>query len=150
VLLHIGNTAASWTTVNPWVVTVGLFLFLALTYAIWRPRLVHRVGRRVARPVAIVALSLAVLPSVLPFDHILPATSPEAVASSTSAVHADHCHVGPGACADAPLAAGLGQFLAADPLVVTPALTLIAVLLIIPALAGVTMRPLTRPPLPAA
>jgi hypothetical protein len=147
VLLHIGNTAARWTTVNPWVVGVGVVVFLAVAYAIWRPFTMHRLARRLGRPAITLVVAIAVLPAVLPYDHLLPAPASHAAEHAASEVHAAHCHVAPGSCADAPVSAGLGQFLATDPLLLTPALVLIAILLAIPLLAGITMRPITRPPL---
>lgn len=146
-LLHIGNTAARWTTVNPWVVALGLLLFMAVACLVWRPRCVNRFARRAARPAMAAVVALAILPSILPFDHLLPAPASHAAEHGAAAIHASHCHVSPGSCADAPVAAGLGQFLATDPLLVVPALLLSAIILTIPLMAGVTTTPLTRPPL---
>jgi hypothetical protein len=93
-------------------------------------------------------VAFAVLPSVVPYDHLLPAAS-HAAEHGASEVHTTHCHVAPGSCADAPVTAGLGQYLASDPLIVAPALILIAMVLAMPVLAGVSMRPPTPPPLAA-
>ena len=150
VLLHIGNTAARWTTVNPWIVALGVLLFVAAAALIWRPLSGRRLLRRIGPPTLALAVALAVLPSILPYDHLLPPVAGHAAEHAASNVHASHCHVTPGSCADAPVTAGAGQFLASDPLLVTPVLTLVAIMLAIPALAGITMRPLTRPPLVAS
>lgn len=149
-LLHIGNAATHWTTVNPWVVALGILLFVALTALIWRPRPTRRMLRRIGPPAVAFVVALAVLPSVLPFDHLLPATSTHAAEHAASDVHVSHCHVSPGSCADAPVGAGVGQFLTSDPLLVTPALTLVAILLASSVLTGIGTRPLTRPPLSAS
>jgi hypothetical protein len=146
VLLHIGNTAARWTTVNPWIVVIGILLFVATAALIWRPLAGRSLVRRIGPPALALAVALAVLPSVLPYDHLLPASS-HAAAHADSQVHSAHCHVAPGSCADAPLSAGAGQFLTTEPLLVTPVLTLIAIVMALPALAGITTRPLIRPPL---
>lgn len=149
-LLHIGNAAARWTTVNPWVVALGILLFVAVAVLIWRPLPTRSLVRRIGSPAVAVVVALAVLPSVLPYDHLLPASSSHAAEHAASDVHASHCHVSPGSCADAPLAAGEGQFLASDPLLITPALILLGILLAVPVLAGITTRPLIPPPLLAA
>ena len=70
-LLHIGNTAARWTTVNPWIVALGILLFLAISALIWRPLSARRLVRRIGPPTVAVVVALAVLPSVLPYDHLL-------------------------------------------------------------------------------
>jgi hypothetical protein len=88
---------------------------------------------------------LAVLPSVIAYDHILPRDTP---GGERAAVHAAHCHDSPGSCADAPITSGPGQMLDAAPLVAAPAMLSILLLTITPVLIGVTRRPYLRPPLP--
>ena len=44
----------------------------------------------------------AVLPSVVPYDHLLPGLHHDDSAAAEEA-HSTHCHVTPGSCADAPL-----------------------------------------------
>ena len=52
----------------------------------------------------------AVLPSVVPYDHLLPGLHHDQSIAS-EAVHETHCHLTPGSCADAPVAAGPGQLM---------------------------------------
>lgn len=87
---------------------------------------------------------LALLPSVFAYDHLVPRSMH---ADELAAVHASHCHDGPGSCADAPVTSGPGQMIDAAPLVVAPAMLSILLLTIAPILVGVTRRPYLRPPL---
>jgi hypothetical protein len=108
--------------------------------------------RTLGRWVALLAVGLGLLPSVMPFDHLIPipAEAHAAAAAHThpDAVHVSHCHLSPGTCSDAPVPAGPGQVLAAQPLLVVPAL--FAVLLVWQSRGWTarTVRPLLRPPLP--
>jgi hypothetical protein len=79
---------------------------------------------------------------VLPYDHILASTGADEAAS-----HASHCHDAPGACADAPVASGLGQTLASEPLVVAPSLIAVLLLFVAPLMLGVSRRPAVPVPL---
>ncbi|MBI5288651.1 MAG: hypothetical protein HY873_06730 [Chloroflexi bacterium] len=149
-LLHIGNTATSWTTLDPYVFAVGFALFLVLAAIIWLPARLPRAARRalraVAGPAAAVGVALAILPSVLPYDHLLPTAHAEA----QEEVHTTHCHINPGSCSDAPLSAGAGQFLMGEPLVVTPVLLAFLIVVSAPVLIGRNPLPALRPPLFAA
>jgi len=114
-----------------------------------RRRALPRLGARTRRRLLMLAGSsltmLAMLPSVFAYDHLLPHRTH---ADERAAVHASHCHDGPGSCADAPVTSGPGQMLNAAPLVVAPPMLSILLLAITPILIGVTLRPYLRPPLP--
>ncbi len=107
------------------------------------PRLRRRVRRRLAITTVSALAVLAVLPSVLPYDHLLPATH----ADGAAAVHASHCHDTPSSCADAPVTSGPGQILDSAPLLIAPALLAVLLLATAPMLVGITRRPILRPPL---
>jgi len=149
-LLHIGDTAQNWTTVDPRVAAAGLAAFLAAAAAIWRPLRSLRVPRpqlrRVATVLAALVVFAAILPSVLPYDHLVP----PAHAAGHDDVHAAHCHISPGSCSDAPVSAGAGQFLSSEPLIVVPVLFAVLIVVTAPVLAGASPRPDLRPPLLAA
>ncbi len=150
-LLHIANNTTRWTTLDPWVIALGLLAFAALVGVIWSPRRGRRIPlRRPLRRAASISIRLAVfaalLPSVLPYDHILPT----AQADNDSAMHAAHCHDSPGSCSDAPVSAGAGQFLASEPLLVAPALVVMLMLVTAPLLRGIARRPEVRPPMALA
>ena len=100
--------------------------------------------RRTARRVAVVMTALALLPAVLPYDHLLPGLHIEGDAEE--AVHASHCHVAPGSCSDVPLASGLGEFVFNEPLVMIPAMLAVAIFATTQVLRGSTPRPEVRPP----
>jgi hypothetical protein len=104
--------------------------------------------RRTASTACAVVVMLAVLPSVLPYDHIF--AHDAGVAEAQDAVHASHCHMSPGTCSDAPVTAGPGQFILGDPLIVAPAMLAVLMAIVMPMLFGRTLRPELRPPLPAA
>ncbi len=92
---------------------------------------------------------LALLPAVLPFDHLfMPDTHVDAAVQD--AVHEAHCHIAPGSCSDAPIPAGPGQLLLFQPLVVVPILLTVLLSLAIPMLAGIVVTPDRRPPLRSA
>lgn len=148
-VLHIGQTAREFTTVDPIAVALGLCVFLAVAVAIWRPmrlRIPSRHRLRLARGVVAVAVAAAVLPSVLPFDHLhaAPTTDP---AMTSAQVHDDHCHTAPGSCSDAPVPSGPGQFLNGEPLASVPVLATTVIFLVAATLVGITIRPGLRPPL---
>lgn len=145
-LLHIGDPQ-SWTTFDPVVVFAGLAAFGALGLYVWAPSVRRRAfRRRLAHLGMVVAMLVAILPSVLPYDHLVPG----AVHAGTEETHAAHCHTAPGSCSDAPVSSGAGQFLLSDPLVAIPSLTTLAILLAIPILAGTSTRPTLRPPMYAS
>lgn len=146
-LLHVAGTAAQRTvglTLDGRVLTVAMLLFAIAAVIVWRApiagavrALAHRrVRRRVVWVGATVLAFFAMLPAVVPYDHILAEAG-----DAHEGAHASHCHEAPGECADAPVAAGFGQLMASDSLLVVP--SLILVLLIFPSLAlqGVSRRP---------
>lgn len=146
-LLHVVDTARRATEVNADLMLVALIAFLAVAGALWWPVLVRAFRRPVRRfgpTLVAVAVVAAILPSVVPYDHLVPVGDGHATEA-----HASHCHVTPSSCADAPVSAGPGQFVFSEPLIVVPAfvLTLFAVASL--ALAGQTPRPAIRPPLAA-
>ena len=148
-VLHAAQGMTQASTLETWVLPLLLALLsAALTVAILT---IHHALRRAALRrriiVGVVAAltAAAVLPSVLPYDHLL---TDAAHAAEHGAVHASHCHDTPASCADAPLAAGPGQLFDATPLIVIP-VTLAMVLVAAASLPllGITRRPDLRPPL---
>jgi hypothetical protein len=89
--------------------------------------------------------AVAIAQSVVPYDHML-----EIAPHGHETVHASHCHDTPASCADAPVTAGPGQLLTAEPLLPAPALALTLLLVTSSILYGVVYRPDTRPPMPLA
>jgi hypothetical protein len=127
---------------------LGFLVAVAGTVWIWFPdharqfrRGVARAG--VARCAAMVMLLLAVLPSVVPYDHLFGHVD---MSPAETAVHAAHCHGSPGSCADAPVTSGPGQFLVSGPLLIAPALQTTRVHTFVASLAGRTVPPDVRPP----
>jgi len=112
--------------------------------ALLRRRLWLRLGRRTA----CVMVALALLPAILPYDHLLPGAHLDDAAGE--AVHASHCHVSPGTCSDVPLASGLGEFLFSEPLVLIPAMLAVVLLASSVVLRGFAPRPEVRPPMLAS
>jgi hypothetical protein len=130
---------------------VAAAAFAFATAMIWRPDVQARVAlrrtatwRRFARRTAVVMTALALLPAVLPYDHLLPGLHIEDHADE--AVHASHCHVSPGSCSDVPLASGVGEFVFNEPLVAVPAMLTVALFVAAKVLRGTTPRPEVRPP----
>ncbi len=142
-LLHAADAAVR-VTLDERVLLVAALLFTIAVLVVWRAPIVRacralahrRAQRRAVWAGASLLAFFAVLPAVLPYDHIVA----ESGAHDTVA-HASHCHDTPGACADAPVAAGFGQMLANEPLVVVPSLIVVLLLLAAPTLHGVTRRP---------
>ncbi len=159
-LLHIAQSAVNVTTVNPMVVAAALAALVAALAAIWLPRsgapLRYRMSRRSRRrAVSVVAAAfvfLALLPSVLPYDHLFGDAHPSGAqaADKAEAVHASHCHVGPATCSDAPITAGPGQLLLSDALIVEPSMLAMLVATAATVLIGISFRPEVRPPLSLA
>ncbi len=115
---------------------------------IWFPDQARALRRRiaragVARSLAMLMLLLAVLPSVVPYDHLFGHVD---MGPAETAVHAAHCHGSPGSCADAPVTAGPGQLLMSDPLLISPALLTTAVQIPTATLAGRSVPPDLLPP----
>ena len=139
-LLNVGRRAAA------------VLIFPVAAAVIWAPRtagrrrlLPRQRSRRRALYVVMGALVfLALLPTVLPFDHLFVHAADASGASE--AVHAQHCHVSPGTCSDAPVPSGPGQMLLAEPLVIVPVMLFVCVAATAPVLLGISFPPRTRPP----
>lgn len=148
-LLHAAQTAIeAGMPVHGWPLIFGAGVAFGAAAA-GVPRLLRRARtrRRIVSTAAALLTLLAVLPSVLPYDHML--QSP-AQAAEHSAVHAAHCHENTAECADAPVTSGPGQLIDAAPLVVAPLMLSILVLINLPALTSLTRRTILRPPMLAA
>jgi len=154
-LLHVGQTALRATAVDFRIAALSASVFVLVVAAIWQPawpsaaavvrrRFVRSIGRRML----FLFVVAAVLPAVLPYDHLIVPAHIEDGANES--VHVAHCHVSPGTCSDAPMSAGLGQFLHAEPLVLVP--SMLAILLLASAAAPRTTyrRPEPRPPMAPA
>jgi hypothetical protein len=89
-----------------------------------------------------VLTALALVPAVVPYDHLLPSSHIEELAA-----HAAHCHESPAACADAPVTSGPGQMIDAAPLLPVPEAVPVLMFVLVTLLTGVTIAPLLRPPL---
>ena len=140
---------ATWMTFDPGVLFVGACVFGVALVTIWAPRrLARRNVRRALLTVGSIAALLAILPAVLPYDHLLPAPG-VAAHHKAQETHEEHCHSGLGSCADAPLSSGAGQFLSSAPLLLDPALVLLLLVVSLPLLVGMTVRPTLRPPMQA-
>lgn len=146
-LLHVVDTARQATEINAGLVLAATLIFATVAVALWWPalaRLVRGPARRAGPFVVGLVVVAAILPSVLPYDHLVPVGDDHA-----NETHSSHCHVTPGSCADAPVSAGPGQFVFSDPLIVMPALVVTAFVLVSAmALHGQSPRPDVRPPLP--
>jgi hypothetical protein len=143
-LLHVAQVAVRVTSLDSRVVALAAMALAAALCWIWRPSKPRR--RSAARGVLAVLVFLAVLPSVFPYDHVLPGVHAGA-SEADEAMHASHCHVSPATCSDAPITSGPGQLLFGAPIVVVPSMLAVLLWLTIPALAGITRRPEIRPPL---
>ena len=106
----------------------------------------RRSRRRVASCGIAIVVCLALLPSVVPYDHLF-VQEHHSDAAGMKAVHASHCHASPATCSDAPITSGLGQLLMSEPLTATPAMLALLMLITTTVLVGVSYRPETRPPL---
>ncbi len=150
-LLHASQASVATSALDARVAAMASLAFAVAAVMIWRPALPRRAAlmrttmwRRVAGRAAIVMTALALLPAVLPYDHLLPGLHIEDKADE--AVHASHCHVAPGSCSDVPLASGFGEFVFNEPLVVLPAMLAVALFAAARVLRGTTPRPEVRPP----
>jgi hypothetical protein len=156
ILLHIAQTSVQISTVDPTILGAALAVLALAAIAIWLPRspfavcmLRHRRHRRRAAGAAVTALLfLALLPSVVPYDHLF--THDAHVDAQEASVHAAHCHISPGTCSDAPITAGPGQLLMGDPLIIAPAMLTVLVASSAAVLVGVSLRPEIPPPLSLA
>jgi hypothetical protein len=150
-LLHIVQAAARTPSVDPTVLGVAASVGgMVLARLYWPQGLtLRRLARsRCVRVAMGVLLFAAILPSVVPYDHVLPGSHVDNIAAAASA-HEAHCHGAPASCADAPVAAGPGQLMFTEPIVVAPPMLAVLIVLATPALCGITPRPDTRPPQPA-
>jgi len=150
-LLHAAEASPATILLDARVVAAACVAFVITLAAIWRPALAGSaaltraaVWRRTARRTAVVMTALALLPAVLPYDHLLPGVHIDDQADE--AVHASHCHVAPGSCSDVPLASGLGEFVFNEPLVMIPAMLAVALFAAVQVLRGTAPRPEVRPP----
>jgi hypothetical protein len=156
ILLHIAQTAAQVSAVDPAALVAAAAAFTVAAIAIWLPcsplsvrTLRSRRGRRrVASVTASALVFLALLPSVVPYDHLF--VHDAHAATIDESVHASHCHVSPGTCSDAPVSSGPGQLLMSAPLVVTPAMLAVLITATATVLVGISFRPETPPPLISA
>ena len=156
ILLHIAQTAVQVTALDPAILAAALAALALTGVAIWIPRSVfslpalrrRRNRRRAAGAVTPALVFLALLPSVVPYDHFF--THDAHADAEQASVHASHCHISPGTCS-APVTAGPGQLLLGDALIVEPAMLAMLVATTIAVLVGISFRPEIRPPLsPAA
>lgn len=150
-LLHAAQSATGLTRVNSDVLVLALAAFVSGAVVVWRPRLRMLGQRRIRHRVMVLttygAMTIAVLPSVLPLDHIL---SPHVDSGNEQQVHTSHCHGSPSSCSDVPLLSGPGQLLASEPLILVPALVLGVILATTLSLKGRTEKPEIPPPLCSA
>jgi hypothetical protein len=128
-------------------VAIGALVLAAAIAVIWAPGTGHglllpRGIRRGGRALLGALVFLAVVPHVLPYDHMLTEAHPD-----HAEAHAAHCHGAAADCADAPIPAGPGQFLSSTPLLLAPALFAVLMLISSARLTGLTRRPELRPPL---
>jgi len=145
-LRHLARTAIRCATLDLRVVALATLALTAALCWIWRSLMPR--PRSAARCVLAVLVFLAVLPSVFPYDHLVPGIHAGA-SEAEEAMHAAHCHVSPATCSDAPITSGPGQLLFSAPMLLTPSMLAVLLLMTIPALAGITQRPEIRPPLVA-
>jgi hypothetical protein len=120
-LLHVVSPPSHVWGLDLRVVALAAFVAAVLFLTLAFPRQARRAVRRArhagaARCVMVALAALAVLPSAVPYDHILPHQDNPADAS----VHAAHCHTSPGSCADAPVSSGPSQLLFSQPLLPPP------------------------------
>ena len=148
-LLHVTQTAARVKTLDRGVAAIVAIALVAALGIIWRgelPLLRPRFRRAVSIRLAAILVFFAVLPAVLPYDHLF--AEHGAISDADEATHAMHCHLTPGSCADAPISAGPGQLLFGDPLLLTAAtMPLVVVYVGARTLYGRTLRPDLRPPI---
>jgi len=157
-LLHVAQTTVqSVFDVDARVFAAGSCALVVAILAIWRPQkpprwlaVRSRVRRRATSTAAAALVFLAVLPAVLPYDHLFPGSPHPGDGEHAEPVHASHCHTSPATCSDAPVGAGLGQFLFTEPLLVMPAMLALLLTLALPAWRGIVPRPDIRPPLSPA
>ena len=154
-LLHAAQATAELVQVDRSVVASAAVALTSAVVAIWRPKrgrrwnpFRHRFARR---RIALIAVSilvfLAVLPSVVPVDHII---FGHAETAAHEEIHTAHCHGSPGSCSDLPVVSGPGQLILSDPLIVVPAMLSVLLLTAAVELIARSYRPALRPPRPSA
>jgi hypothetical protein len=150
-LLHVGQAALNAGAPDLRIAALAAMAFAGAAAAIWWPALPsaaallrRRIWLSLGRRLVIVMVALAVLPAILPYDHLFAA--PHMDGGADESIHVSHCHVSPGTCSDAPLASGLGQLLFSEPLVIVPAMLAIVLMSSAVILQGVYPQPEIRPP----
>jgi hypothetical protein len=136
------------------LVALAVLAFAVVASIIWAQpltRLLVRGRRRqlrsVATGIASVLVFAAVLPSVLPYDHLLPDHDGVEHSAAEERAHSMHCHETPASCADAPISSGPGQFLTSEPLVLVPSMISVLILLALPVWSSFSRRPELPPPM---
>ncbi|HET6615896.1 MAG TPA: hypothetical protein VFH62_08415 [Dehalococcoidia bacterium] len=146
-LLHVAETMVRVHDLDLRVLVAGILAFAATAALIWTPRRRGRLSvtkrdlRQAGSGIVLALAFLAVLPSVVPYDHLSASAHTE-----HEDVHAAHCHATPGTCADAPIPSGPGQMLMGEPLTVVPAMLSLLLLVTVAPMIGLTRRPELRPP----
>jgi hypothetical protein len=147
--LHIAQAATRVTTLDGDVTTIVAAALIVVLALIWRDHLHLLLHRRSARTLTVglaaIAIVFALLPAVVPYDHLF--FEHAAVSQAEETAHSMHCHLAPGACADAPISAGPGQFIFSDPPLLTAAMLSVVMYLATRTLQGRTLRPDLRPPI---
>ncbi len=154
-LLHSDPLQLGSSFVDPRAAGSAAAAFAIVAAAIWSSvmpehaaLMQRRMWLRLGRRTACVMTALALLPAVLPYDHLLPGAHLDDAGGES--VHASHCHLSPGTCSDAPLPSGLGEFLFSEPLVLSPAMLAVVLLSASVVLRGFVPRPELRPPMHSA
>jgi hypothetical protein len=111
ILSRATDTGYHWSAISVigFVGVASVLLFLVRMGVVSLPRVPLRTRKRLGQALFGVLITLAVLPAVLPYDHILARGASSGAGPATA--HAKHCHVASASCADAPVASGPGQFI---------------------------------------
>ena len=150
-LLNAAQSAAKVAHLDRSLLASACAILGSAVTVTWRPQwraaanvIRHRgARRRFAAGMMISLMFLAMLPSVLPLDHVV---SRHQESQGHDEVHAAHCHTSPGSCSEMPLQSGPGQFPVRDPLIVAPVLIVILLVMTFPLLFGFRHRPEVPPP----
>jgi hypothetical protein len=147
-LLHAAQTTVGatppiliWLACLVGATAAGALLAVLSQGVLSRPR----VRRTLAIRICGAFTALAVIPAVVPYDHLIPSAHADEIVA-----HEAHCHESPAACADAPVTSGPGQLIDAAPLLVEPLMLAIMLVAATTLLVGITRRPILRPPMGAA
>jgi hypothetical protein len=121
-LLHIASDATKtiWS-IDLRIVAAAALLGALLMAVLWKPSLGRKQRSRLVALAAWSLAFLAVLPSVVPYDHMMSET--HTATENHGEIHAKHCHEGPATCSDAPVSAGPGQLMFSQPLLPSVDLT---------------------------